>query len=198
MEYVAPPPPAAPFPSGENKKSTNDRVATTAVACVLAALALGTRNLETTPAPDAATTQDVAAVRIVDPAFCRDQTWPYIDQRCLKRVQPQETASAQGDNASPPTNNPPPAASVTPRAVTQTASATEQNAPSPITAGEPAAQSPQPVQVESSVESPGQTDLAKVSSTAQTAFIDDSAAIRPAPKPHHGRHHSGFFFGFRF
>ena len=29
---------------------------------------------------------DAGAVRIADPAFCKDQTRPYIDQRCLKRI----------------------------------------------------------------------------------------------------------------
>jgi hypothetical protein len=29
---------------------------------------------------------DVHMVRIVDPDFCKNQTWPYIDQRCLKRI----------------------------------------------------------------------------------------------------------------
>jgi hypothetical protein len=27
----------------------------------------------------------ISTVRIVDPAFCQNQTWPYIDERCLKR-----------------------------------------------------------------------------------------------------------------
>lgn len=196
MTYLAPPLNA---PS-ENAplQSSNQRVATTAVACVLAALAVGTRNLETTPAPPAAAHQDVADVRIVDPAFCRDQTWPYIDQRCLKRVPPQQTASTQSDNASPPLNIAPQTANGAPRDVTQSPSTTAQNARSPIAAAETAAQSPPPVPAESSVASPAPTDPAKFSSTTQTAFIDDSATIKPAPKPHHGRHRSGFFFGFHF
>jgi hypothetical protein len=201
MTYLAPPlnAPSENAPS-ENAplRSSNQRVATTAVACVLAALAVGTRNLETTPAPPAAAHQDVADVRIVDPAFCRDQTWPYIDQRCLKRVPPQQTASTQNDNASPPMNIAPQTANMAPRDVTQSASTAEQNAQSPITAAETAVQSPQPVPAESSVASPAQTDLTKLSSTTPTAFIDDSPAIKPAPKPYHARHHSGFFFGFRF
>jgi hypothetical protein len=197
MAYLAPQLNASP----ENAplRSSNQRVATTAVACVLAALAVGTRNLQTTSAPStAAAHQDVAEVRIVDPAFCRDQTWPYIDQRCLKRVPPQQTTSTQGDIASPPMNIAPQTANVPPRDVTQSASTPERNAPSPIAAAETAPQSPQLVPAESSVAGPTPTDPARVYSTTQTAFTDDGTAIKPAPKPHHARHHSGFFFGFRF
>jgi hypothetical protein len=199
MDDLAQPPLAFPVAGEQNKTATTERVAATAIACVLAVLAIGTRNLETsTIAPTAATPGDVKDVRIVDPAFCQDQTWPYIDQRCLKRAPPQETASAQGDNASPPLNIAPQTANAAPRDVTQSASATEQKSPSPIAAAETAAQSPPPVPAESSVASPAQTDPANAYSTTQTAFIDDSPAIKPAPKPRHARHHSRFFFGFRF
>jgi hypothetical protein len=186
--------------SSENAalRSSNRRVATTAVACVLAALAIGTRNLNTMSASaPAAARQDVADVRIVDPAFCRDQTWPYIDQRCLKRVAPLQTASTP-DNALPPMNIAPHTATLAPRDVTPTVASIDQNAPSPVAAAAPAAQSQQPVPAQSSAASPAQTDPAGFSSTTQTAFIDDGTAIKPAPKPHHARHHSGFFFGFRF
>jgi hypothetical protein len=179
-------------------RSSNRRVATTAVACVLAALAVGTRSLNTMSAPaPAAAHQDVADVRIVDPAFCRDQTWPYIDQRCLKRVAPQQTASTSG-NASPPMNIASQTAALPPRDVPPTVASTEQNAPSPIAAAAPAAQSQPPVPAQSSAANPAQTDPTGFPSTTQTAFIDDGTAIKPAPKPHHARHHSGFFFGFRF
>jgi hypothetical protein len=193
MTYLAPPLNA----SSENAplQSGNQRVATTAVACVLAVLAVGTRNLETRPSPPGAAHQDVADVRIVDPAFCRDQTWPYIDQRCLKRLPPQQTASTRPENISPPINIAPQTTNVTPRDAMQSASSTERNAPSSIVAETPVP-SPQPVPAESSSPSPALSDPAKVS-TIQTTLIDDSPAIKPAPKPHHGRHHSGFLFGFR-
>jgi hypothetical protein len=177
--------------------SGNSRVATTAIVCVLAALAAGTRNLETTPAPTAAAHQNIADVRIVDPAFCRDQTWPYIDQRCLKRAQPQQTASTQSDNTSAPMNIAPHAANMVPRDITPSAPAAGQNAQSPIAAETPAS-SPQPVPAESSAASSALTDPATDYSTTQTALMDDSPAIKPAPKPHHTRHHSRFFFGFHF
>jgi hypothetical protein len=41
-----------------------------------------------TPSRVAAAAQDnaTAPVRIVAPEFCKDQTWPYIDSRCLRRI----------------------------------------------------------------------------------------------------------------
>ncbi|HEY1979630.1 MAG TPA: hypothetical protein VGH13_06065 [Xanthobacteraceae bacterium] len=206
MAYLAPQLNASP----ENAplRFSNQRVATTVVACVLAALAVGTRNLPTPSAPSTtAAHQDVAEVRIVDPAFCRDQTWPYIDQRCLKRAQPPQTASiqsastqsasTQNDNASPPLNIAPQTPNVAPRDVAPSPPTAGQNSPSPI-AAEAAVQNPQPVPADNIAAAPSPTDQAKVYSTTETAFTDDSIAVKPAPKPHHGRHHSRFFFGFRF
>ena len=46
--------------------------------------------------------QPTGTVRIVDPAYCANQTWPYIDERCLKRADtPERAATAtQADAAS--------------------------------------------------------------------------------------------------
>jgi hypothetical protein len=43
---------------------------------------------------------DAHPVGIVDPAFCKDQTWPYIDQRCLKRIDPPERMAKEESSAS--------------------------------------------------------------------------------------------------
>jgi hypothetical protein len=50
--------------------------------------------------------QPTGTVRIVDPAYCANQTWPYIDERCLKRADtPERTATAtQADTASSATS----------------------------------------------------------------------------------------------
>ena len=53
---------------------------------------------------------DARAVRIVDPAFCNDQTWPYIDQRCLKRIDASDGAANNESVVSPATNFQPNAA----------------------------------------------------------------------------------------
>ena len=48
------------------------------------------------------------AARIVDPAFCENQTWPYIDARCLKRVEPTPTTKVQdASSSSEPAPRPP-------------------------------------------------------------------------------------------
>jgi hypothetical protein len=41
-------------------------------------------------------------VRIVDPTFCENQTWPYIDARCLKRVEPAPVNEEPIPSKSPP------------------------------------------------------------------------------------------------
>jgi hypothetical protein len=52
--------------------------------------------------------QPAGTVRIVDPAYCANQTWPYIDERCLKRADtPERTATAtQADTASSAATSP--------------------------------------------------------------------------------------------
>ena len=67
------------------------RVATTAtlLALVLCAfMAKGHLLAAQTPSRVAAAAQNsgTAPVTIVAPEFCKDQTWPYIDSRCLRRV----------------------------------------------------------------------------------------------------------------
>ena len=81
------------------------QVATTTVLCILGAIAIGSRSLGTAAAPRSAPSE-VPAVRIVDPTFCQDQTWPYIEPRCLKRVPAQPVASVQSDQAAPPVSAP--------------------------------------------------------------------------------------------
>jgi hypothetical protein len=67
------------------------RVATTATLLALALcafMAKGHLLAAQTPVRVAAAAQNTgtAPVRIVAPEFCKDQTWPYIDSRCLRRV----------------------------------------------------------------------------------------------------------------
>src|SRR3984957_15278564 len=67
------------------------RVATTATLLALALcafMAKGHLLAAQTPSRVAAAGQgDVTApVTIVAPEFCKDQTWPYIDSRCLRRI----------------------------------------------------------------------------------------------------------------
>src|ERR1700733_4520960 len=67
------------------------RVATTATLLALAlcaVMAKGHLLAAQTPSRVAAAAQNsgTAPVTIVAPEFCKDQTWPYIDSRCLRRV----------------------------------------------------------------------------------------------------------------
>jgi hypothetical protein len=67
------------------------RVATTATLLAVALcafMAKGHLLAAQTPSRVAVAAQDnvTAPVRIVAPEFCKDQTWPYIDSRCLRRI----------------------------------------------------------------------------------------------------------------
>jgi len=82
-------------PSAARQRRTSTSVTLLAVA-VCAILAKGHLLEATTPSHTAAVAQNAgtAPVTIVAPEFCKDQTWPYIDSRCLRRV----------DNPAPPTD----------------------------------------------------------------------------------------------
>jgi hypothetical protein len=96
--------------------ATKQRTSATAVllGMVLCAVALKAHAIGT-PAPashQAAQSSDVAPpAKVIAPEFCKDQTWPYIDSRCLRRV----------DNPAPPATEP---RIVTPSANTVTAAPT--------------------------------------------------------------------------
>jgi hypothetical protein len=67
------------------------RVATTATLLAVALCAFMAKgHLLAAPTPTrvaaAASENGTAPVTIVAPEFCKDQTWPYIDSRCLRRI----------------------------------------------------------------------------------------------------------------
>ncbi len=68
------------------------RVATTITLIAVATCMVLAKSFAVTRPPDAQRGA-VTAVRIVDPDFCKNQTWPYIDTRCLKRVAPDQPAA---------------------------------------------------------------------------------------------------------
>lgn len=80
-------PPAEAYESSAAKQR---RVATTVTLLAVALCAiLAKGHLEAgTSSHNAAVAQNTgtAPVTIVAPEFCKDQTWPYIDSRCLRRV----------------------------------------------------------------------------------------------------------------
>lgn len=78
------------------KQRRMSTTATLLAVAVCAILAKGHLLEATTPSHNTAVAQNAgtAPVTIVAPEFCKDQTWPYIDSRCLRRV----------DNPAPPTD----------------------------------------------------------------------------------------------
>jgi hypothetical protein len=75
----------------ESSAAKQRRVATTATLLAVAfcaVMAKGHLLAAQTPSRMAAAAQNsgTAPVTIVAPEFCKDQTWPYIDSRCLRRV----------------------------------------------------------------------------------------------------------------
>ena len=86
-----------PAEAYEPSSAKQRRVATTATLLAVALcafMAKGHLLAAQTPSRVAAVAQNAgtAPVTIVAPEFCKDQTWPYIDSRCLRRV----------DNPAPP------------------------------------------------------------------------------------------------
>jgi len=94
MSHDAVPPdhPAeAPSAAKQQRMSTTTTLLAVAVCAILAKghlLEASTSSHNATVAQNAGT----APVTVVAPEFCKDQTWPYIDSRCLRRV----------DNPAPP------------------------------------------------------------------------------------------------
>jgi hypothetical protein len=196
-----------PVEAYEPSPAKQRRVATTATLLALAICAFMARGhlLEAgTSSHNAAVAQNagVAPVTIVAPEFCKDQTWPYIDSRCLRRVDkpapdaPQVPVAPATTAATTPAPSggsgntvaaTPPAAATTPA---QTNVAT--NAP-------PVAAAPNPTdtrdQVMQSVFPAAAPDTRTYPATnAYTRAINASQQRR---RSEHWNNHSGFF-GFRF
>jgi len=74
-----------------SRANTDGRVATTITLVAAAACMFLAKSL-VAPHPHPVQSSETPAVRIVDPDFCKNQTWPYIDARCLKRVAPDQPA----------------------------------------------------------------------------------------------------------
>jgi hypothetical protein len=196
----------------QRRVSTTGTLLGVAACVVLAkALAIGAPALSSAAAPPhQAVTQGVTPVTIVAPEFCKNQTWPYIDARCLRRVDNPPPADARSASAAPansaaansgpinsgpvnsgPVTAPPASAPVIYDGVPPTPEASPVVAPSQVIqsvfpAAEPGA-APQ-----NDLQSAG-TDTPADATTYQR--------VNDAARPHHARHwrHSFFpFGGFRF
>lgn len=80
--------PAEAYESSAAKQRRMSTSATLLAVAVCAILAKGHLIEARTSSHNAAVVQNAgtAPVTIVAPEFCKDQTWPYIDARCLRRV----------------------------------------------------------------------------------------------------------------
>lgn len=102
-------PPDRPAEACEPSAAKQLRMSTSATllaVAVCAILAKGHLLEAGSPSHNAAVAQNAgkAPVTIVAPEFCKDQTWPYIDSRCLRRVDtPPPPADARQAIAPPAT-----------------------------------------------------------------------------------------------
>jgi len=141
-------------------------------------------------------------VTIIAPEFCKDQTWPYIDSRCLRRVDPplpadehKPIAPATTAAAAPPAANGVSANNVA-AAPTNVQTAAATNAPPPA--------APAPSQPDARA----QVIQSVFPAAPPSAAPDNGANAAPDPyrrtsdvpqhrRSRHWNNHSGFF-GFRF
>ena len=182
----------------------------TSVTILGVAMCLYLVNMQAIKSP-AFSSEGARQVRIVDPAFCKDQTWPYIDARCLKRVDDAERPAAdQGRaavtaNAAAPTivdaaprvvganENPPAATGPLPSGTdgSETPSAAVMptlpiTPPPAASVGDPAAPRAPEIRHEASSVPTDAYDYQRVT--------DGEHRVRSG----HSRRHSQSFFGFRF
>jgi hypothetical protein len=209
-------PTGQPAEAYEPSSAKQRRVATTATLLAVALCAFMAKgHLLGAQAPSrvaaAAQNNATAPVTIVAPEFCKDQTWPYIDSRCLRRVDnpapdapqaavaPATTAAAtpapSGGSRNTVAATPPTAATtatetnVAPTSLAPAKSAT--NAP-------PAAATPNPTdardQVMQSVFPAAAPDARAYPATNAYTRASNASQHR---RSEHWNSHSGFF-GFRF
>jgi hypothetical protein len=196
-----------PSPAKQLRISTTATLLAVAVCAILAKGQLETR----TSSHNAAVAQNAgtAPVTIVAPEFCKDQTWPYIDARCLRRV----------DNPAPPTDArqaiAPPAttAAATPapdgvnaKAVVAPPANTEAAASTSTAPAAPAPNSPdtraQVIQsvfptAEQTATRDNDVQRGNANAATDTSAYQRTSDVSQHRRSRHWNSHSGFF-GFRF
>jgi hypothetical protein len=199
-----------PGETREASAAKQQRVSTTATLLAVAACAILAKGhlLEArTPALTVAVAQNAgtAPVTIVAPEFCKDQTWPYIDSRCLRRV----------DNPAPPDDThqaiaPPATTAATPAPASGSAKAVAAPPANLVvatpTSTPPAATAPSApdsrAQVIQSVFPTAEATASRDNDIhgAANAATDAPAYQRTSDVPQHrrSRHNHSGYFGFRF
>jgi hypothetical protein len=200
-------PDIAAFGTAEQRRVSTTGTLLAVAACVVLAkaLAFGAPAPRAAAPPQHGATPGVTPVTIVAPEFCKDQTWPYIDARCLRRVDTPPPADARSANAAPansaPVNSGP--ANSGPVTAPPAAAPVIDDGVPPPPAPSPAAAQSQVIQ--SVFPSAGPSTVTQ--NDPQSAGADTSTAATPYQRvnepvrPHHARHwrHGVFpFGGFRF
>lgn len=194
----------------ETSVAKQRRVSTTATVVAVALCAFAAQGhllAARTPTRVAAATQDTgtAPVTVIAPEFCKDQTWPYIDSRCLRRVDPPlpvddhkpiaPVTTAAAPTAAPPTGDGVSANNVA-AAPTNAQTAAATNAPPPAAAAP------------SQPDARAQVIQSVFPAAPLSAAPDNGGNVAPDTYRHtsdvsqhrrsrHWNNHSGFF-GFRF
>jgi hypothetical protein len=205
----------------EASAAKQPRVSTTAtlVAVALCAVvAQGHLLAARTPTRVAAAAQDTGTppVTIIAPEFCKDQTWPYIDSRCLRRVDPPLPADehkpiAPVTTAAAPTAAAPPAADGVSASTSTVAAAPTNAQTAAATIPPPAAatNAPPPAAAAPSPPDPRAQVIQSVFPAAPPSAVPDNGAnaapdtylrtsdVSQRHRSRHWNNHSGFF-GFRF
>jgi hypothetical protein len=190
----------------EPSPSKQRRVATTATLLALALcafMAKGHLLAAQTPSRVAVAAQNsgTAPVTIVAPEFCKDQTWPYIDSRCLRRVDnpapdaPQATVAPATTAAATPT---PGGANSNTVAATPPTAETNAAQTNVATNAPPAAAAPNPTDTRDQVmQSAFPAPAPDTSTYPATNAYTRAANASQRRRSEHWNNHSGFF-GFRF
>jgi hypothetical protein len=196
-------PPDRPADAAE-PRAARHRASTSAtlVAVALCAIFAKGHLLEARPqTSDAMARNNVAPpTKIVAPEFCKDQTWPYIDSRCLRRV-----------DAAPPADAPkvvaPPAAAAAVAPSSPDSAATSTAAASPA-AAPPVAASPAPAAPDARARviqsvfpqapsaSPDSNGQASANATTDIPTYQRTSDSAPRRRSRHWNNHG--FLGFRF
>jgi hypothetical protein len=210
-----------PAEAYEPSPAKQRRVATTATLLAVALcafMAKGHLLAAQTPSRVAAAAQGnvTAPVTIIAPEFCKDQTWPYIDSRCLRRVDnpppdaPQATVAPATTAATPPAPSgesrntvaatPPTAATTAAQTNVAQTNAAQTNAAQTTSATNtpPAAAAPNTTETRDQVIQSVFPAAAPDTRTypATNAYTRESNASQRR-RSEHWNNHSGFF-GFRF
>ena len=200
-----------PAEAHEPSAAKQRRVATTvtllaAAACAILAkghlLEAGTSSHNAAVAQNAGT----APVTIVAPEFCKDQTWPYIDSRCLRRVDnpaldAPQTRVATATTATTAAATPAPSGgsgNTTAATPTRAETTVATNAPPPATNAPVAAPPPNPTDtrdqvIQSAFPAPAPDTRTYPATNAYTR----AATASQRRRSEHWNNQSGFF-GFRF